>query len=64
MGRERKAAWVFGVRGTGSDYRWGLGGLYAYGATLWPFSQLGTASIVIGAVVGALFGAAVRDARR
>jgi uncharacterized membrane protein YdcZ (DUF606 family) len=41
-----------------------LGALYAYGAPLWPFSQLGTASIVIGAVVGALFGAAVRDARR
>lgn len=44
---------------TGGSY----GALLAYGSQLGPGSQL-PASIVIGAVVGALFGAAMRDTRR
>jgi hypothetical protein len=38
--------------------------LYTYGSYLAPFSQLGPASILIGAVVGALFGVAIRDVKR
>jgi hypothetical protein len=50
----------------GSAYRWVVrcaGSLRLLPA--WAvLSQLGPASIVIGAVVGALFGAALRDTRR